>query len=139
MKTIKKEKDMKILTLIIKQVYFDQIIAGKKKHEYREVRAQSASRYIEYVGPDGTVYKKDTDVPPYDLSQSDVRPIDYDAIRFFAGYNKDRDTALVEVKRAELVILVDDKGKEIVYKYDGREYVAAQMDYTLGKIISQNV
>ena len=29
---------MNILTLSIKQKYFDEILAGKKTHEYREIR-----------------------------------------------------------------------------------------------------
>lgn len=37
---------MNILTLSIKQKYFDEILAGKKTHEYREIRPTNAKKYI---------------------------------------------------------------------------------------------
>ena len=69
---------MKVLTLIIKQKWFDEIIKGNKKQEFRELRPASEKKYIEYQ-KDGT----------FDA-------IKFDAIRFYVGYNKNRDTALVE-------------------------------------------
>ena len=36
---------MNILTLSIKQKYFDEILAGKKTHEYREIRPTNAKKY----------------------------------------------------------------------------------------------
>ena len=39
---------MNILTLSIKQKYFDEILAGKKTHEYREIRPTNAKKYITY-------------------------------------------------------------------------------------------
>ena len=44
-----------------------------------------------------------------------------------------------EVKAAEAVILTDENGNDIVYKYQGEEYLAAQMDYTLGKILEKHI
>lgn len=124
---------MKILTLIIKQVYFDQIMAGTKKTETREIRAKGASKYIQYIDDAGNIYKKDTDIP--EDVDADFEPVKYDAIRFYVGYNKDRDTALVEVKGAKVFISTDEDDKEIVYEYEGKEYLAAEIDYKLGKII----
>ena len=47
------------------------------------------------------------------------------------------------VKEAEIFILTeeDDKGNTYarVYKYKGKEYVSAQIDYKLGAIIDSNV
>ena len=40
---------MNILTLSIKQKYFDEILAGKKTHEYREIRPTNAKKYITYL------------------------------------------------------------------------------------------
>ena len=40
---------MRELSLIIKQKWFDEIVAGTKKVETRELRANIAHRYIEYV------------------------------------------------------------------------------------------
>lgn len=61
---------MKILTLIIQQKWFDEIIKGNKKQEFRELRPASEKKYIEYQ-KDGT----------FDA-------IKFDAIRFYVGYNK---------------------------------------------------
>ncbi|MCI2145834.1 MAG: ASCH domain-containing protein [Bacteroidales bacterium] len=126
---------MKILTLIIKQKYFDAIVAGTKKVETREVRAKTASRYIEYVDTDDTVYARDTDIPADRLDYVQARPIKYDAIRLYVGYQKDRQTALVGVKGAKIIFLTDEKGNEVTYTYEGREYVDAEIDYQLGSII----
>lgn len=54
---------MKILTLIIKQKWFDAILSGEKTVETREVRPTN-TKYISYRDNNtGKVYKKDSDVP----------------------------------------------------------------------------
>lgn len=63
----------------------------------------------------------------------------YDAIQFYVGYNKNRDSALVEVKDAKIVLLTDENDNEIVYEYEGREYVAAEIEYYLGKVIEKKI
>lgn len=124
---------MKILTLIIKQKYFDEIIKGTKKVETREIRAKTASKYICYVDKKGKIYKKDIDIP--EGVNTEVEPVKYDALQLYVGYNKDRASALVEVKSAEIVISLDDDNNEIEYEYEGRIYLAAEIDYHLGAII----
>lgn len=125
---------MKILNLIIKQEYFDAILSGEKKTETREIRPNTSARYIEYFNVNtGEVYARPDDVP--EGAPIDARCIEYDAIRFFVVYAKDRATALVRVTGAQYFILTDQDGKEIVYTHKGREYVAAQIDYSLGDII----
>ena len=121
---------MKILTLIIKQRYFDEIISGKKKVETREIRHNNYKKYCE-LGEDG--YAK------FDEENGIFVPKEYDAIRFFVGYNKDRATALVEVKGANIGIFVDEEGKEIVYEANGEEFIASYIDYDLGKVLETNV
>ena len=37
------------------------------------------------------------------------------------------------------VMVVDENGNDIVYEYQGEEYLAAQMDYTLGKILEKHI
>lgn len=129
---------MKTLDLIIKQEYLDAILSGDKKTETREIRPTTSPRYIEYFNPEtGEVY------PHHSEIRSDVpleaRPIKYDAIRFFVGYQKDRAKAIVRVTDAKIYILTGDDGKDITYTYKGREYVAAQIDYNLGDIIESEV
>lgn len=127
---------MKELQLIIKQKYFDEIIAGIKKQEFREIRPTTAKKYINYKC-NGKIYTDDRELT--ENSEIDVVPIHYDAIRFYVGYNKDRASALVEVTGATVEFFVDENGEDIVYEYKGEEYLAAQMVYDLGKIIEKNV
>ena len=46
---------------------------------------------------------------------------------------------VVEVKAAEAVILTDENGNDIIYEHQGEEYLAAQIDYTLGKILEKHI
>lgn len=50
---------MKILTLSIKQVYFDEILAGTKKQEFRDVTPINAKKYFRYE-LNGKLYDNDT-------------------------------------------------------------------------------
>lgn len=112
---------MKILTLIIQQKFFDEIVKGVKKQEFRELRPKSEKKYIVYDDND------------------EFDPIAYNAIRFYVGYNKDRDTALVEVLGSFFQDLLDEDGN-IVELVDekGIEYDAMNIVYDLGKIIEVN-
>lgn len=126
---------MKILTLSIKQKYFDEIIAGTKKEEYREVRPSTFDKYLRYR-VNGKEYKNE-DLP--DDVEPDVVPIGFDAIKFLTGeYKGKRPYAIVEVKKVELQILTDEEDQDIIYEEKGVEYVAAQMVYTLGKVIEKS-
>lgn len=91
----------KILTLNIKEVYFKEIIAGTKKEEYRLLKPTTINKYT-YLDEGKRWLKK------------------YDAIRFFVGYHKDRESALVEVVDA-------------VYNFEEQTVI-----YSLGKIIEVN-
>ena len=86
-KRIVKEKStfdttgMKVLTLNIKKIYFDEILSGAKKIEYRELKQTTLNKYTYLNEADGKRYLRR-----------------YDALRLFVGYHKDRASALVEVK-----------------------------------------
>lgn len=69
-----------ILPLIIKDKYFKEILSGEKTIEYRELKQSKLNTYTWVEQESGTRYLKK-----------------YDAIRFYVGYHKDRDSALVEV------------------------------------------
>lgn len=71
---------LKVLSLIIKDVYFKEILAGTKTIEYRELKQTTMNRYTYVDEADGKRYLRR-----------------YDALRLNVGYNKDRDSALVEV------------------------------------------
>ena len=127
---------MNVLTLSIKQIHFDAIIEGSKKYEFREIRPNTAHKYITYwVGK--KEYKKYIDVPQDE--EPEAKPIKYDAIQFYTGHmTGKRPGALVEVKGAEIIILVDDEGNEIEYEYEGEVYLLAQIKYKLGNVIERN-
>lgn len=126
---------MKILNLIIKQKYFDAIMAGRKVQEFREVRPTTVKKLIQ-IDDEG-----------YEIADEDgiSMPIKYDAIRFYVGYNADRDSALVEVESAYCESFVDDKGQLIVYEHgvdkDGNplQWIAERVVYNLGKILEKNI
>ncbi|MBE6271407.1 MAG: GIY-YIG nuclease family protein [Prevotella ruminicola] len=86
-KRIVKEKStfdttgMKVLTLNIKKMYFDEIMKGTKDIEYRQLKQTTLNKYTYLDESDGKRYLRR-----------------YDAIRFFVGYHKDRESALVQVK-----------------------------------------
>lgn len=71
---------MKILTLNIKKEYFDEIMSGEKKVEYRTLKQTTLNKYTYLDEDDGKRYLRR-----------------YDALRLFVGYHKDRDSALVQV------------------------------------------
>jgi hypothetical protein len=130
---------MKILQLIIKQKYFDEIIAGTKNQEFREIKPTTESKYLQYAVGE-KIYQKIDDVPE-EIPEDDIetQPIPYDAIQFYVGYSKGRDSALVEVKGAMIEIFTDEKGNDIVYEQDGVEYYEAQIIYDLGKVLEKNI
>ena len=71
---------LKVLTLNIKKMYFDEIISGIKKIEYRELKQSTLNKYTYIDEADGKRYLRR-----------------YDALRLFVGYNRDRESALVQV------------------------------------------
>lgn len=72
---------LKVLTLNIKDCYFQEIMKGNKTSEYREIKQTTINKYTYIDEADGKRYLRR-----------------YDVIRFYVGYHKDRDSALVEVK-----------------------------------------
>ena len=71
---------MKVLTLNMKKLYFDEVMSGAKKMEYRELKQTTLNKYTYLDETDGKRYLRR-----------------YDALRLFVGYHKDRESALVQV------------------------------------------
>lgn len=129
---------MKTLTLSIKRKYFDEILAGTKTHEYREVRPSNTKKYVHLLC-EGKYFEDDD--PAFESTNPDS-PVEivakpYDAIRFYTGaYSGKRPSMLVEVKNAEAVIMTDEDGNDLYLKDgNGEDYLAVTVDYTLGKVI----
>ena len=94
------------LYLPIKQVYFDQIIAGTKDKEYREIKEGiTANRYLQRevdgaysLNPECTEPDKEYHIDDYNGGKFPFLPrrsIKY--LYLAVGYAKERDTAIVEV------------------------------------------
>lgn len=128
---------MKVLSLSIKQKHFDDIIAGIKKDEFREIRPNSATKYV-YYKADGKEYKDGADIPE-DAQDVEVLPIRYDALKLITGeYKGKRPFIIIEVKDSEVQFLTDEDDNDIVYEYEGEEYLASQIRYGLGTIIEKS-
>lgn len=93
------------LYLPIKQIYFDQIIAGTKKEEYREVKyGITASRYLQHdalgnlvLNPSCTEEDNEYFVDDYNGGNFPFLAKPFKYLSLAVGYAKVRDTALVEV------------------------------------------
>ena len=120
---------MRVLTLIIKQVYFDMIVSGEKVEEFREVKPTTIKKLLQ-INEDGYVVKDEI---------GNSQPIEYDAIRFYVGYNPDRDFALVEIKDAYCEVFVNENGNVIEYEYNGQLWIAEQVVYNLGKVLESDI
>lgn len=107
------------LYLPIKQVYFDQIIVGTKKEEYREIKEGiTANRYLlRHTDEKGKPLKPTNEVEAYVRNEAvtdpkvakywiddynggnfPFQPIPYKKLYLAVGYEKERDTALVEIE-----------------------------------------
>ena len=94
------------LYLPIKQVYFDQIVAGTKKEEYREVKfGITASRYLLHDGfgnlvlnPSCTEDDEEYYLDDYNNGNFPFLPKPIKRLKLAVGYAKERDTCTVEVE-----------------------------------------
>ena len=133
---------MKTLTLNLKRVFFDEILAGTRTHEYRDIFPSNQRRFIRYV-LNGKEYTSLQEMPSEEEEpgEVDVIPVQYDCIKFMTGANAGtRPYIVVEVKDAEVVFLTDEEGKDLILvdEENDLEYIAAQMDYTLGNILERS-
>ena len=93
------------LYLPIKQEFFDAIIKGTKKIEYREVKDTTAKRYLVYangkpqLNPDVTDPSLDYYLDDFNGGRFPFIPKQYKYLNLAVGYSKNRDTAIVEVEK----------------------------------------
>jgi hypothetical protein len=111
---------MKILHLTLKKKWFDMILSGEKKEEYREIKQYWVNRLIEEP--------TSVDHIVYGIDALKIYPLcDYwDAVRFTNGYSKNAPSFLIECK--EVVV---DYGKEYWGAIPDVQYFVIK----LGKII----
>ena len=102
---MEKPNKQNTLYLPIKQVYFDQIIAGTKKTEEREVKMGiTADRYLlkdgcgNYVlNPSCTDDDEEYFLDDYNNGSFPFLPKQFKYLQLVVGYRKVRDEALIEV------------------------------------------
>lgn len=117
----------KNLTLSIKQKYFDEIQAGTKKVETRELRPKNNLRYLQHDKDGNVLVSEDGEIL--------TKP--YDTITFLTGAHKGKRPKMqVEVISSE-VVLYEDENNELVVLADenGTEYYAAVIEFKLGKVL----
>ena len=115
--------DKRVLSLIIKGGYFNQIMAGEKTIEYREIKPTTYTGLIRLDEQEEAIL--DADGCPI--------PMDYDAVELLVGYNTDRNTALVEVTD----ITIELTG--YVFDDRGHEYPHGIVSFHLGEVIEKNI
>lgn len=93
------------LYLPIKQEFFDAIIKGTKKIEYREVKDTTAKRYLMYANGKPILNKEVTDasldyyLDDFNGGKFPFMPKQFKYLNLAVGYSKNRDTAIVEVDK----------------------------------------
>lgn len=113
----------RVLSLIIKGGYFNQIMAGEKTIEYREIKPTTYTGLIQLDEQGEAIL--DADGCPI--------PMDYDAVELLVGYNTDRNTALIEVTD----ITIELTG--YVFDDRGHEYPYGIVSFHLGEVIEKNI
>ena len=122
-----------------------EIIAGHtRKHVCEVLGLETMPVFVKELNDDeASMVMVDSNIQRENIQPSEkakAYKIKYDAIKLLTGaYTGKRPYIIVEVKNAEAVILTDENGNDIVYEYQGEEYLAAQIDYTLGKILEKHI
>lgn len=117
------KKTKNVLTLQIKKNFLDEILAGTKTEELRDVTPKNLKKYL-------NLQNENTEDETFEI-------IEYDSIQFFNGYATDRPEVLIGVKSSRLDVLTDEDDKEIEYTHEGETYVACVMVYELGEVLSR--
>ncbi|MCQ2298941.1 MAG: ASCH domain-containing protein [Bacteroidales bacterium] len=113
--------------LPIKQVYFDAIIDGSKKEEYREIKDTTYKKYLQ-CDEYGLLYDADLidakdpnlgDPMAWNNGNFPYFPKLYQYLSLAVGYAKERDTALVKVTGYSFFPAEDEEGKVERYSLDG--------------------
>lgn len=150
------------LYLPIKQVYFDEIIAGTKIEEYRQILDTTYKKYLE-CGENGGVLLNTDLLPVENFSQYDPE-FDFCIynngecplipkqtlwyLNLAVGYNKVRDTALVQVTDIRFRVSKQKDGSDARFTLDNEgqicwtpdgEYCIWEVVLCLGEIVEKNI
>lgn len=123
----------KVLTLQIDKPSFLAILKGEQKIEHRNIYPTNVTRYV-FFEANGKEYKTQDEIPE-EVNEITVVPIWYDALYLINGRRKEAPRMLVEVEKAEYIILTDDEGNDMTFEENGENYLVCQMWYHLGKVL----
>lgn len=109
------------LYLTIKQCYFDEIVAGTKDKEYREIKPTTYKKYLDCT-PDGLPYWAEDEISEEDMEKGFIWAWNNGVYPYFAkesiwylhlavGYAKQRDEMIVEVVDFTFEPMMDENGK----------------------------
>lgn len=140
------------------QIHFDDILAGTKKEEYREIKDTTFKKYIETWkegGEEGYIFNEDKvspdqelDIMMYNNGVYPFFPIEYKFLNLAVGYGKDRDTAVVEVTDISFELAKDKNGKIVRFFWDEENGFRADENgdsaiwnivYHLGDVVEKNL
>lgn len=146
------------LALPIKQKFFNEILEGAKTKEYREIKDTTFKKYLETETENGEtkiVYfeelisdeefdKYPNDPIIYNGGVYPYAPREYEFLRLFAGYRKDRDTLVVEVKDITFEVMKTTEGKIVRFDIDAVEredgdFTFWHVVYHLGKVVESDI
>lgn len=145
------------LYLTIKQQFFDEIIAGNKKEEYRDIAPTTYKKYLK-CDENGAPYYNINVLSEEDLDFYDADLLmackngefpfffkeDIKYLNLAVGYNKERDTATVEVIDITPLIPTNNKGQLMRFNFtsDGKpdftsdgQFCMWQAVFHLGKVV----
>ena len=119
------------LYLTIKQKYFDQIISGEKTEEYREIKPTTYKKYL-FVDDEGELVQYDKHVFDekgiekhlYNAWNDGVFPYipaNNQYLDLAVGYNKERDTARVEVTGCRFEPAKDENGNPLRFSLNSKD------------------
>lgn len=104
------KKQNKTLTLIVKKVFFDQILSGKKKEDYREIKDYWNSRFInrKFIINDLNHLKVDLI----------THPKKYDFVKIKNGYSRTAPTLVFKMDKIIIGLPKEELGGYLFYKDD---------------------
>ena len=141
------------LYLPIKQMYFDQIVAGTKKKEFREIKPTTYKKYLKCDAngnPFVDTFLIDMNDPLCDdinVWNNGVYPLvpndNYHFLHLAVGYNKERDEALVEIDKLSFEPVLDKNGKACRFDEENGEVFKSEhgklcfwnIVYHLGRVL----
>lgn len=149
------------LYLVIKQVFFDAILNGTKKQEYREIKDTTYTKFLDTAKVNDDVRimfdsdkiteevfdKYPNDPMIYNNGVYPYLPIEYKFLDLAVGYKKDRDTMTIAVEDIHFEPMMTKFGKEARFSDDGvrmridenGELCIWQIVYTLGEIVETDL